>query len=54
MIIKLILICSSNPFFNFSIKMKNEKWIVRKWKSNEGIKNSKKESIKHENSSQFY
>ena len=28
MIIKLILICSSNSFFNFFIKMKNEKQTV--------------------------
>ena len=28
MIIKLILICLSNPFFNFFIKMKNEKRTV--------------------------
>ena len=61
MIIKLILICLSNSFFNFFIKMKNEKgtvfrfkFFLWKWKTNEGIKNSKKESIKRENGNQLF
>ena len=58
MIIKLILICLSNSFFNFFIKMKNELYFVfhffMKIKKNEGIKNSKKESIEHENGSQLF
>ena len=59
MIIKLILICLSNSFFNFFIKMKNEKRTVFRFpffyeNENEwSIKNSKKESIKHENGSQY-
>ena len=55
MIVKLILICLSNSFFNFFIKMKNELYFVfhffMKMKNEWSIKNSKKESIKHENSS---
>ena len=57
MIIKLILICLSNSFFNFFIKMKNEKRTVFRFPffyENEkqmNIKDSKKESIKHENGS---
>ena len=57
MIIRLILI----SFFNFFIEMKNEKRTVFrcpcflwKWKTNEGIKKSKKKSIKYENSSQLF
>ena len=47
--IKLILtVCLSNSFFNSFMKMKNEKrtvfrfpFLLWKWKTNEGIKNSK-------------
>ena len=38
----------SNSFFNFFMKMKNEK------RETKGIKNSKKKSIKHENGSQLF
>ena len=61
MITKVILTCLSNSFFDFSIKMKNEKrtvfrfpFFLWKWKTNEGIKNSKKESIKHKNGGQLF
>ena len=56
-IIKLILICLNNSFFNSFMKMKNEKRTVFRFPffyENEkqmNIKDSKKESIKHENGS---
>ena len=59
MIIKLILICLSNSFFNFFIKMKNEKQTVFRFpfsvenkKRMKYLKNSNKKSVKHENGSQ--
>ena len=60
MTVKLILICLSNSFFNFFIKMKKEKRTVLRFpffmnmKNKGSIKNSKKESIKHENGSQLF
>ena len=60
MIIKLILICLSNSFFNFFIKIENEKrtfclpFFLWKCKTKKDIKNSKKESIKRENGSQLF
>ena len=57
----MILICLSNSFFKFFIKMKNKKRTVfrisfsyESEKQMKGTKNSKKKSIKHENGSQLF
>ena len=61
MIVKLILICLSNLFFNFFIKMKNKKRTVlcfpfsyENEKRMKLFKNSKKKSIKHGNGSHLF